>query len=352
MTLRERLLTGLRGGKPDRIPWSIYAWLLPETPAAHELHAKGLGLMGAARIFRPVYTDVAIAETRKTVDGRTYITTRIETPVGTLVQKSATESGYGTAYIRKYFISDPEDYSIADFVCKHTSFEPIFEPWYEADAQMGDGGIVIGEIMPIPILELMVAWMGTQGLAEGIYLYRDRFDALIHALDRHYDRHIEFAADCPAEIIWFPDNVTGSIISPKLFERYCAPVYARAMPIMRAAGKIPIAHYDGSNRPLLESLAQTDLPVIEAFTPPPMGDLSIAEAKEAWPNKVIWVNFPGNYFLETAQVIETYTLDLLRNGAPGGRLMIGCTEDFPVGEFQKTFSAIGRAMALYGSYEW
>ena len=223
MTLRERLLTGLRGGKPDRIPWSIYAWLLPETPAAHELHAKGLGLMGAARIFRPVYTDVAIAETRKTVDGRTYITTRIETPVGTLVQKSATESGYGTAYIRKYFISDPEDYSIADFVCKHTSFEPIFRPWYEADAQMGDGGIVIGEIMPIPILELMVAWMGTQGLAEGIYLYRDRFDALIHALDRHYDRHIEFAADCPAEIIWFPDNVTGSIISPKLFERYCAP---------------------------------------------------------------------------------------------------------------------------------
>ena len=83
-----------------------------------------------------------------------------------------------------------------------------------------------------------------------------------------------------------------------------------------------------------------------------MGDLSIAEAKEAWPNKVIWVNFPGNYFLETAEVIETYTLDLLRNGAPGGRLMIGCTEDFPVGEFQKTFSAIGRTMALYGSYEW
>ena len=50
MTLRERLLTGLRGGKPDRIPWSIYAWLLPETPAAHELHAKGLGLMGAATL--------------------------------------------------------------------------------------------------------------------------------------------------------------------------------------------------------------------------------------------------------------------------------------------------------------
>ena len=46
------------------------------------------------------------------------------------------------------------------------------------------------------------------------------------------------------------------------------------------------------------------------------------------------------------------TLDLLREGAPGGRLAIGCTEDFPPGSFEKTFTGMGRAMARYGGYEW
>ena len=189
-------------------------------------------------------------------------------------------------------------------------------------------------------------------MVEGIYDHGERFDALIDALNQHYERHIQLAAESPAEIIWFGDNVTGTIISPRLFERYCAPVYARAVPVLRRAGKIPIAHYDGSNRPLVHCLAQTDLPVIEAFTPPPMGDLSVAEAKAAWPDKVVWVNVPGSLFLEPADVIHAYVLELLREGAPGERLVIGCTEDFPPGEFEKTFTAIGRALAEYEGHEW
>ena len=133
--------------------------------------------------------------------------------------------------------------------------------------------------------------------------------------------------------------------SPRLFERYLAPVYARVLPVLRAAGKFPIAHYDGSNKPLVNNLARTALPVIEAFTPPPGGDLTVHDAKAAWPDKVVWVNFPGAMFLEPAEVIHAYMLDLLQKGAPGGRLVIGCTEEFPLDDFDKTFTAIGQAMA-------
>ena len=352
MSLRERLLTTLRGGTSDRIPWSIYAWLLPHTPAGFHMHHKGLALMGSARVYHETLDQVELSETRRTVNGRTTIQTRYETPVGTLTQEAAAESGYGTHYRQKYLISAPEDYAMAQFIIEHMHCEPDFTGWRQQDELMGDGGIVVGEIIPVPILQLMVDWMGAQGLAEGIYLYRDRFDSLISAYERVYQRQVQIAADSPAEIIWFPDNVTGSIISPKIFERYCAPVYAQAMPLMRQASKIPVAHYDGDNRSLVPSLAHTDLPVIEAFTPPPMGNLSVAEAKSAWPDKAIWVNFPGNYFLEDSATIEAYTLDLLTAAAPGGRLLIGCTEDFPVPQFQKAFDAIGRALAHYQGYEW
>ena len=76
------------------------------------------------------------------------------------------------------------------------------------------------------------------------------------------------------------------------------------MPIVRSAGKLISAHYDGSIRPYLSLLADIDIPIIEAFTPPPMGDLTVAEAKAAWPDKVIWVNFPGSLYLEPAEHIE------------------------------------------------
>jgi hypothetical protein len=199
---------------------------------------------------------------------------------------------------------------------------------------------------------LMVAWLGVEGLAEGLYFQTGPFEALLDALNQNYERLLQLAAESPAEIIWFDDNVTATIISPQLFERYCAPVYSRSMPLMRSAGKTPIAHYDGSIRPLLHHLAKTDLPVIEAFTPPPMGDLTVAEAKAAWPDKTVWVNFPGSLFVEPAEVIKSYTLDLLREAAPGGRLVMGCTEDFPADQFEKTFTAIGRALAEYEGYEW
>lgn len=347
MTLRERLLTTLRGGQSDRIPWNIYAWLLPNTPEGQALRQRGLGLMGSARIFRPIYDGVTLSEDYRVVNGQPWMRTRIDTPVGSLSEEATIETGYGSRWIRKYFITTAEDYAPAEYFFRHTHFAPDFELWRHADAAIGDNGITVGEIMPVPIAHLMVAWMGAEGLAEGIYLYPERFDALVDALEQHYARQVELAAESPAEVIWFPDNVTGTIISPHLFERYCAPVYARAVPPLRALGKIPIAHYDGANRPLVDVLAHTDLPVIEAFTPPPMGDLSVAEAKRAWPDKVVWVNFPGHLFWEPASVIEAYTFALLEEGAPGGRFVMGCTEDFPVSEFFKTFDAIGRALDRY-----
>jgi hypothetical protein len=340
-------MTVLRGGTADRIPWNIYAWLLPQTDAGRSLHARGLGLMGSRRIFREVYSDVSIQEVREDIGGIPHFHTRIETPVGVLTEEAVIESNYGSRWIRKYMVSCEEDYAPAEFLARHTTFEPDYQPWLEADREMGNGGMVVGEIMPVPLMTLMVAWMGVEGMSEGIYLHTAKFEALLNALEEHYDRQIQLAAESPAEVIWFGDNVTGSIVSPRLFERYLAPTYARVLPVLRAAGKFPIAHYDGSNKPLVKSLARTALPVIEAFTPPPGGDLTVEDAKAAWPDKVVWVNFPGAMFLESSETIYDYTIDLLRKGAPGGRLVIGCTEEFPLDAFEKTFTAIGRAMADY-----
>jgi hypothetical protein len=352
MTPRQRLLSVLRTGKADRIPWNIYAWLLPQTPAARSLLDHGLSLMGSQRIYRETFSDLTIHEDKYQSAGQTWFHKTIETPLGTLSEESTIEQVYGSRWIKKYFITRPEDFPVAEYIFRHTSAEPEFENWKTADKEMGEQGITVGEVMPIPIMTLIVAWMGVEGLTEGLYTCPESFEALLEAAERLYDRQIQLAAESPAKIIWFGDNVTGTFISPKVYEKTCVPTYARVMPIMKQAGKIPIAHYDGSNRPLMRGVAKTALPVIEAFTPPPMGNLTVAEAKAAWPDKVVWVNFPGNLFLETAETIRAYMLDLLEKGAPGGRLVIGCTEEFPLAEFDKTYQAIGQAMAEYENRPW
>ena len=349
MNPRERILSLLRTGSADRIPWNIYAWLLPDTDFARSLLPRGLSLMGSRRVFRETYAGLEVREESFQRSGQTWLRKTIETPHGELTEISTIEQNYFSRWIKKYFISGPQDFPAAEYVFRHTWAEPEFESWKEADVNIGQQGFVTGEVMPIPIMTLIVAWMGVEGLVDGLYTCPDEFAALLDAAERLYDRHIQLAAESPAEIIWFGDNVTAKFISPKLFERLCIPTYARVMPVMRAAGKIPIAHYDGSNRPLLQGLARTDLPVIEAFTPPPMGDLGVAEAKAAWPDKVVWVNFPGNLFLEPEEVIYQYAMDLLQEGAPGGRLVIGCTEEFPLDMFEKTFGTLGRALEDYQS---
>jgi hypothetical protein len=347
LTLREQMLHTLRGQDTGRTPWNCYGWLLPKTEAAARLCAQGLSRMETRAIFRTRYDGVEMRETTWTQDGTPHFHVEVETPYGLLTEDARLDTSYGSRWITKFLITGPADFPAARYFFEHTHFEADYEPWRQADRELGDAGFVVGEIMPIPVMRLIVSWMGVEGFLAALMDDPQGLSGLLALLDRHYDRQIELAAASPAEIIWFGDNVTATILSPRMYERFCLPVYARVMPIMRAAGKIPIAHYDGSNKPLVKLLARTDLPVIEAFTPPPMGDLRVSEARAAWPEKVIWVNFPGFLFVEPYETIRAYALDLLREGSPAGRFILGCTEDFPMDEFEKTFSAIQAAFQEY-----
>ena len=75
-----------------------------------------------------------------------------------------------------------------------------------------------------------------------------------------------------------------------------------------------------------EVIAETGIDVVEAFTPPPVSDLSLKEAREAWRNIIIWVNFPESMFWSGAEATKQYTIDLLKSAAPGDRLVLSFTE--------------------------
>ena len=343
MNFRQRLMTVLRGGKADRVPVTIYHWLLLDTPAGKRLHADGLIPIGSRRVFRERQREVTVRRTESVYQGNKQTLTRIETPVGTLTERSTLDPTYGSRWIQEHLIKSVDDYRVMKFVFDHTEIEPALDDYVAADRAMGDEGIVLGEVLPIPVQWLLVEIMGFGPWSEGVLLHPDEFDELLESLTRCYKRQVEIAADSPAEVIWLGDNVTGTVMSPRLFGKYCRPIYDLAASLLRQAGKISFAHYDGANRPLRDCIAGAPLDVIEAFTPPPMGDMTVAEARQAWPDKVLSLNVPGNLFGQPAEEIERHVRQYVAEGGDEGRFIVGCTEEFDVRQFEHAFTAILRA---------
>ena len=78
------------------------------------------------------------------------------------------------------------------------------------------------------------------------------------------------------EIINFGDNIHASTLPPAWFEKFVLPAYIRRCDRLHAGGKSVHAHWDGDVGPLLRYVRQTRLDGIEAITPRPQGDVSLA----------------------------------------------------------------------------
>ena len=83
---------------------------------------------------------------------------------------------------------------------------------------------------------------------------------------------------------------------------------------------------DGNLRLFREPIAESGIDFLEAFTPSPMFDLSVAEAREAWPDKVLWINYTSCFHIAGTEAIREHTLDLLRQAYPGDRFLIRAVE--------------------------
>ena len=100
------------------------------------------------------------------------------------------------------------------------------------------------------------------------------------------------------------------------------PEYEKMARIFHAHGKLMAVHMDGRLNVLKDLIAQTSIDIIEAFHPPPMGDLPLAEALQVWKEKAIWMGFPGAIYEIGSIEVKKYLLDLLRTIGTGERLVI------------------------------
>ncbi len=337
MNFLERINAVLHRNRPDKAPFAPYDNLIPRGDFEREMRNRGMGLCARRSSIRSATPDVW-TESRSHGD---MVETIYHTPVGDVSTKRRTHLGRisdsGNVQL-EWMIKEVEDYEPVMFMIDNTVFHSNEAGYYKPVRDIGVDGIVRDSGLTPPY----DSTRGYFGLFKWAIEQHDRpehFARLLDALDRRAERMFPYVADSPAEFIAF-GGLSGSY-SPREFERYVLPFYQKYVPLLHEKGKICAMHAHASNLTgFKELIAQTGMDVIEAFTPPPVGDLSVAEARKAWgDDTVIWVNFPETVFLYGEEKTKEYTIDLLRSD-PTGMTVIGMTE---LGLYGIADAATGRA---------
>ncbi|MEM3569166.1 MAG: uroporphyrinogen decarboxylase family protein [Thermoproteota archaeon] len=350
ISARENLMAVLHHEKPEYIPFFIYSGLIGIGSFERELRNMGLGIIHAwTPVYKAEHPNVRVEE-RETGG---IIHREFHTPVGTVSMKIRTglKRGTGGKWIVEHMIKDVSDYKVIKFIIDDTVYRPDYDFFLELERDIGGDGVVAAGVDPTPLTKLWVDYMGLERLSIALYKHPRELDDLIQTISRKQEEAYRIVAESPAELVWCGEQVNGAIINPRLFRKYYLPEFEKYAEILHAKRKIFSVHMDGLLKNLKDEVKDTSIDIVEAFTPPPMGDLTLREAREAWRDKfIIWVNFPETLFHHGSQEVERHMIRLLREAAPGDRVVMGITEDMPLNMMQEGLRSIIRTIRRHGKY--
>jgi hypothetical protein len=327
--MQQDILTALHGREPRRIPWTIHHELLPRGSLERRLRNLGLAIVEkGVRPYREGSRSVSIEERQGWEGGTRLIFRTWHTPHGDLHGR-VREGPDGSLWTEEYPLRCASDFKILEYVTEDTEYRANDEAVAGAQRALGEDGLVLCRMMRSPMQRLLAEWMGTVGVSYALADDRKALDRLVDRMAAKDEEALSIAARSPAEAVWSAENVTGDIAGPQLFRRYHAPYYERAAGILHSTGKLYGVHMDGRLRSLKELIGSTPMDFVEGFTPPPLGDLGLEEARAAWPGKAIWVNVPGTLFLGGDREVVRALQDLLRQGMAAGGFLLTLTEEFP-----------------------
>jgi hypothetical protein len=139
-------------------------------------------------------------------------------------------------------------------------------------------------------------------------------------------------ANSPAPLVYFPDNITGEVVSPTIFKKYYAPYYKRRVPALHEAGKYIFLHVDGTFRSVLPLIGETGIDAAQSLTPAPVGDVPVPQMRGlAGPDVVIWGGVPAAFFsrIYPEDEIRKIVMDCIRCFPRSERFILGVCDQVP-----------------------
>lgn len=239
---------------------------------------------------------------------------------------------YLDGWKQQHFIRAPEDYRIAQRAFQDAVFT-LDETVFDASEQsVGEGGITLGQFgafgqlgftrTPFQVVQIDLA-----GLEQFSLDIAGETPELLDLLAQMNDQFLQiFRTARQAKTVYFKlwENLSIETMGPRLYHTHLVPVYEKIFEILGDDKKL-IVHYDGKLGLIADAIARLPFHGIDSLTPPPEGDLTIAQARAAWPDKFFWIHPTLSWdSLSDAELAEEtrgrayiFNLNLTRNGCSG-----------------------------------
>ena len=348
MNLHERIERTLKGEVADQVPFTIYAYMMPKGEAERRLRAKGIGFFWRADVMRWEYPNCDIKTVTFRKNGEDFSRTIYSTPVGEISELSRLGGEYDSQWKIEWPVKSREDYAVMAFVARDARPAPLCDEFRRIVKNVGGDGYVVSHFGYSPLMQIIVNCVGFEAFAYHMADYPDEFWGLYEALNEKARRGYGVAAAGPQHLMLYGGNVHPSVLGRARFAKYVVPCYNELADHLHENGKIIGCHLDANNAEWADIVAASKLDVIEAFTPPPDCNLSVADARRLWPDKVLSLNFPSSLHLESPARIREATLEILRQSGDGRRLIMGITEDIPEDSWEKSLETIADTLNEFG----
>ncbi len=350
MLPRQRVERALRGENPDQIAFTVWEDSIPRFELASQLHDTEICIVAdGPPVFETIHDAVRIERTEYSSSGTAYERVCIETLEGELSELLQLAPEHGSTWNLERLFKSPQDYRPLTALIEDQQYQPSCEAFARAQEVLGGNIFIRPHLGYSPMQCIIHDLMGLKTFAVEWTERRDQVLALYQALVENHRRLFPVVAASPAPVVSYDDDVDAYIVGLDRFERYYLPLYDEFADILHQRDKLLGVRFDTRTWMLEEAIGRAKIDYIEGFTPPPDGDLGIAQALHAWPEKVLWINFPPSLHLEPIAEVEAAVRRLLGEADSGRRVLIGIFGSGPAGHWRDNCAAIARALAEAGS---
>jgi len=343
-TIRARFGRLLAGEPVEQPVYAVYDWFVKNRPQVDwpRLFALGLGQINHANLIRHEHPSFEIVETTSEQDGLPRRDVRMVTDRGEL------HEWYLGEWRQEHFIKTPEDYRIMIRALEGVRVAPEVTAFQASEAALGDGGITVGQVQGLgsgrtPLMVLQIDWVGLEQWSLDLALGEPAMMELLEVMNAIKLEEIRCAAQSPAQQIKLWENLSIETMGPRCYRQYLVPLYQQILDILNAAGKRLLVHYDGNLRGIADDIAALDLDGIDSFTEPPEGDMTVAEARAAWPDKFLWVHPNLGWYQLAPEALAEHIRRAAHDAGPT-RACLMISEDIPP-DWERTIPAILATLA-------
>ena len=323
MSSKERMLTALAGGVPDRLPVTTHHVMpyflekyMPGQTNDDFFDHFGFDPITWVIAYEPdasrgEYFDPNQQSTTGFLDPRRVVSDewRIEreelpdpwfkverytfvTPKGSLQMTVKTDDK--SSMVTEYPIKEKKDIELLQYMTYPKCDKAAVA---RAAEERGDWGIVRGHIATFDVFGQPGCWQdaaclfGIENLILATYddpKWVHTFLSLLQGRKKEYIRSLKGAEYDLLEL--GGGDASTTVISPKIFEEFVAPYDSELISLIHEAGQRVVYHTCGGMMPILEMIADMNPDAMETFTPPGMGgDVDLAEAKRRIGHRVCMI---------------------------------------------------------------